>query len=269
MLDILHQKPLLGRQINWAHPLAKGLVACWVFNEGSGNKVYDVASRRYDLDFFNSPTWIPGRNGDAVFFVKGDSEYLEISSVTFAEPLTVMGWFRTDDTTSFGMIWCSAVAASTSERLMIQYRGDVGGDPLELNADGGVAAAAQTGNGFSSNVWHHFCGILAANNNRTIYLDADIANKGSDTGARGVYTPDRMAIGRECGSTPYYYDGSIDHVMIWNRVLTEDEVIWHYREPYAMFIVSVVARFEAKDLIYVAILVSTSEIPTLSAALLI
>ena len=236
MIDILHQKPMLGKQINWAHPLAKGLVGCWLFNEGSGSRVYDIASHRYDLDFFNTPTWVPGKDGPAIFFVKGSSEYLERNtSIASVEPITVAGWFRTTDTTAFGMIWCSAVAAETNERLIIQYRGDIGGDPLEITTDGGASGPAQTGNGFSSNVWHHFCGIFAANNNRTIYLDANIANKGNNTGARAVYIPDRMAIGRECGSTPYYFDGDVSEVMLWNRMLTEDEILWHYRDSHAMF----------------------------------
>ncbi len=236
MIDILNQKPLLGRQINWAHPLARGLVGCWLFNEGSGNRVYDIASHKYDLDFFNTPTWIPGRNGHVVFFVKGSSQYLEISEVpVIAEPFTVTGWFRTDDTTGFGMIWCMAVAAETNERIMIQYRGDQGGDPLEVTVDGGGSANAVTSNGFSSNTWHHFCGVFASTTSRTVYLDVDIVNKGTANGARNVFTVDTMAVGRECGSTPYYFDGSVEGVKVWNRVLTEDEILQDYRNSNAIF----------------------------------
>jgi len=36
-------KPLLGRQVNWAHPLSKGLVGLWLFNEGSGDIVNDLS----------------------------------------------------------------------------------------------------------------------------------------------------------------------------------------------------------------------------------
>ena len=45
MIDILHQKPLLGRQINWAHPLAKGLIRCWLFNEMNGDVIYDLTKQ--------------------------------------------------------------------------------------------------------------------------------------------------------------------------------------------------------------------------------
>ena len=37
------QKPPLGIQIDWSNPITKGLVGCWLFNEGSGDKVYDLS----------------------------------------------------------------------------------------------------------------------------------------------------------------------------------------------------------------------------------
>jgi hypothetical protein len=30
------QKPPIGATIDWSHPLAQGLVGCWMFNEGGG-----------------------------------------------------------------------------------------------------------------------------------------------------------------------------------------------------------------------------------------
>ena len=36
-------KPILGEPIDFSHPLARGLVACWLLNEGGGSKVYDLS----------------------------------------------------------------------------------------------------------------------------------------------------------------------------------------------------------------------------------
>ena len=41
-------KPAVGAQINREHPLAKGLIAAWLFNERGGNKVFDYARRISD-----------------------------------------------------------------------------------------------------------------------------------------------------------------------------------------------------------------------------
>src|SRR3990172_6713988 len=40
-------KPTLGSQINWGHPLAQGLVGCWLMNEGCGGKSYNLVNDLY------------------------------------------------------------------------------------------------------------------------------------------------------------------------------------------------------------------------------
>lgn len=38
------REPPLGARINWRHPLARGIVACWLANEGSGATVHDIVT---------------------------------------------------------------------------------------------------------------------------------------------------------------------------------------------------------------------------------
>ena len=53
------QKPLLGKQINWSNPLAKGLVGCWVMNEGSGLFVNDYSGNgiHFTMQGTTLPAW--------------------------------------------------------------------------------------------------------------------------------------------------------------------------------------------------------------------
>ena len=37
-------KPALGSTIDFNHPLSQGLVGCWLFNEQTGNKIYELAN---------------------------------------------------------------------------------------------------------------------------------------------------------------------------------------------------------------------------------
>lgn len=70
-------KPPYGVKLNRQHPLAQGLVGCWLMNEGGGNTVFDLASGNngtapaliWDGDFlrhegvgivFNTPVSFPG-----------------------------------------------------------------------------------------------------------------------------------------------------------------------------------------------------------------
>lgn len=38
------QKPVPGSQIDWGHPLARGLVGCWLFNEGAGKSIAELTA---------------------------------------------------------------------------------------------------------------------------------------------------------------------------------------------------------------------------------
>lgn len=42
-----NQKPVCAFPLNYSHPLAKGLVAQSLFNEGGGNKIYENVKRRF------------------------------------------------------------------------------------------------------------------------------------------------------------------------------------------------------------------------------
>lgn len=78
------QKPPLGVQINWADPMARGLALCLLFNENSGDRVYDLSGYGNDgtlLTVAFPPTvssgWNPGDRGPAVA-LDGTSDYVQI-----------------------------------------------------------------------------------------------------------------------------------------------------------------------------------------------
>jgi hypothetical protein len=41
----LWSTPPLGSQVDWSHPLASGLVGCWLLNERGGSQVFDLVNR--------------------------------------------------------------------------------------------------------------------------------------------------------------------------------------------------------------------------------
>jgi len=57
-----NDKPMLGSQINWGHPLSKGLVGCWLMNERGGNVYKDLASGALGASVVNRP-WLPTKLG--------------------------------------------------------------------------------------------------------------------------------------------------------------------------------------------------------------
>ena len=90
-----HQKPRLGMQLNRRHPLAKGLVGCWVMNEATGNKVFDLSGNGNTGSFESSTAWVVG----GVNF-NGSSDYISlvtsINSLRIGPELTIVSSIKRD-----------------------------------------------------------------------------------------------------------------------------------------------------------------------------
>lgn len=90
-------------------------------------------------------------------------------------------------------------------------------DPAALTFSGG---APTTTNTFLENTWHHGLVVVASSTDRKVWLDADDANKGTNT---GIYNPsgiDSMDIGREGDSSPAdAWSGFLAECAIWGAVL--------------------------------------------------
>jgi hypothetical protein len=71
--------PPSGIQVNWLHPLSRGLVGCWLFNDGSGEQVLDIAGNNHGtLTNMDAPTdWVGGKDGWALDF-DGTNDYVRI-----------------------------------------------------------------------------------------------------------------------------------------------------------------------------------------------
>lgn len=62
----IFQKPDITARINHDHYLAQGLVGAWLFNEGSGDRVWDLSGHGNHGIFSAGVNWTAGRTGAAV-----------------------------------------------------------------------------------------------------------------------------------------------------------------------------------------------------------
>ena len=57
-------KPPRAIQIDWSHPLARGLTGCWLLTEGTGDTVADMGPHRQHGSSHGGPLlWKPGEHG--------------------------------------------------------------------------------------------------------------------------------------------------------------------------------------------------------------
>ena len=240
MIDILHQKPLLGRQINWAHPLATGLVGCWVMNERTGGIIYDLSGN----DQIGTLTSAWSRIAEGIS--KPNTTNQTISCVTKEvmniNNLTVACRARPDTSLSsvapicgradsgFGLDpgdsgWILLIRQISSTDRIVLNIGDGTGVSSDFSRDTGI---------ITNDKFHSFCAYKDSTGNTNIVFDG-IELTSVATGLGDISIADRtFKIGNDDnGADPYA--GDIEYIYVWNRPLSADEAKWIHREPYIMF----------------------------------
>jgi len=231
-------KPTRGIQLNRTHPLARGLMAYWLMNEGSGSKVFDFSGNGNTGTLQGDTHFVPGRFGSALYF-DGTGDYVSCghdSSLHIEKSITVSAWIKHNDWSSWN--WVASIARKgdlkSSWELSIVNR-KMG---LEIwdNADSDRAEYdVQT---FDDDKWYHFVGTYDKQYIR-LFIDgvekAAPVSRTSDIGQTGDANVDVTIAARQASGSRNYFPGSVDNVMIFSRALSASEISLLYREPFCMF----------------------------------
>jgi hypothetical protein len=163
----------------------------------------------------------------ALRFVSGSSEYLSnatLCSIT-DYPFTLSCWFREEGGGTRGLVYL-VDTASGNYHQGLDLRTSGGNTVNAASKKAGPAEVkAVTTTNWSTNTWHHACGVFAANNDRRAFLDG--GGKGTNTGNVSFEAGlDSTYIGarRSNGTTSFYMQGRICETAIWNIALTDTEV---------------------------------------------
>ena len=222
-------KPVLGSQIQLGHPLANGLVGCWLMNEGGGDIVQDLSGNGNKGIFGSgaaSPIWVPGKSGHAIRFDGGDQ-------VNVATPPTFL------ETTILMRFKINTLA---NDGLLGRFNGDSGGNESNIyyDSDGWIIVSwyntTNTQNTITANQnrtagkWYDMA-VTIKDGEQHIYVDGVLKNSDTDAGVirSGVAG---MWIGRAYTGGPCIAD--IEYVYIFNRTLSAGEIQDLYVNPFAI-----------------------------------
>ncbi len=158
-------------------------------------------------------------------FTVASSAFLEHSgAVVVDEPITVSCWFNSADVAT-NYILVSLSDTSGQDRHLLTIRGADAGDfcrAFSLNAGGNDFAV--TGNAFMADTWHHLIAVWASDTSRSIMLDGDIGNKGTNATDLAIANIDNAVIGAQhfLGSpAATFFEGLIGECGIWDTGLTD------------------------------------------------
>lgn len=238
-------KPPLGRQIDFAHPLARGLVFAMPLNEGAGQRVNDLSGYRVGLTG-TGLQWQPSRLGKSVYF---DGNASIVANETrrhlsgFTRGFTVCGWVRVNATGQRRVLWAVYDSSIDQRAWMVDY-GLSSKLQIYISEDGVGYRVHYVAYPWELYTWHHISVIWRPD----AYPDGGVAGRprfivdGVDIGSNTSYnntsilaatTP--LYIGAVPFTTGRTFVGGIADTLIYNRALRLEEIRQVMRDPYILY----------------------------------
>jgi len=233
--------------------IPSGCIAWWRFNEGEGNVAHDSVGENDGV--ISNAIWVEGILGDAVWAEGIDGTALSFSGLHGSnmkftceecpdEPYSISLWFKADDLSKGTLIAYNHGISKVNDWTI--------GTSVTFNDDG-YLYVGNAGNRvgvptteFKTNRWYHLVVVYNSGSDIKAYVDkvdktvltgvppeGDWWNAFADmVGERLHYDPE--CVSRVCGGDTecsqcqresFPFNGTIDEVMIFNKALSENEIV--------------------------------------------
>lgn len=212
-----------------------GLIGYWSFEDGAGTQATDFSGSGSTGTLTNSPTWTEGKVGRALDF-DGVDEYVGVPGTSYNPPQkTVTAWVypRTTGEGSFGAIFGNNSVGGGWQFTLCD------GDSLECPSSPNTLEyyddrATTPGiwyapaNSVKLNEWNHVAMAYdngSVSNDPTFYVNGVAVETHEAQAPVGTLDIDTVAsIGRLNIGPEFNFDGKIDEVRVYNRVLSPAEI---------------------------------------------
>lgn len=232
-------KPSIFTELNRSHPLARGLVGCWLMNEGAGGKVADLSGNKNDAIDLGTVGWTAGRFG-------GARSYDGISGVTEAA-----GCKNLPTTHGSCVLWIKPYIVGSADGVIFELSDDTLNNRiiLYIGNTGADLYLYITGAGVGDNVWVKTAVDSELYNNVWQQIVVTWDTVADDyhvyTNTREIMPTDSSSSDNPSGinqlNIASFYDGTVqanmdcDIVFVNNHILSAVEIVSLYKEPFQMF----------------------------------
>ncbi len=202
-----------------------GLVGWWSMNEGSGTSTTaDSSGNGYGGTLIASPTWTTDHLSVAnkALSFNGTTQYVTTTNLDL-NILTFAGWIkRGDKAATCGIATCDRlIGCNGSNGWAVYFQGNTS-DKIEFGKVG-VWERGSTAT-ITDTAWHH---IAVTYNGTTIYFYIDGLLDSTSTYADTFNSSSvTYSIGTIINGYTQFFNGSMDELRVYNRVLSPTE-IWH------------------------------------------
>ena len=209
-----------------ASTLNNNLVGYWKLDEASGQR--NDSSGTSHLTDNNTVTQAAGKVGNAAQFTRANSESLSVADPAALSmgdiDFTLAAWVYLDSTANSIMVLCKGDLGASTYEYMIRFSSSavlfetrMGNGVVNLTRQATTFGAPSTATWYLIIAWHD----ATAN---TVNICVNNGTVDSSSLLTGSYdSAYSFVMGNSSAGTTYYWDGRIDEVGIWKRVLTAGE----------------------------------------------
>ncbi len=222
-------------------PCITGMTTYFTFEEESGDITWDDANF-IQGDLHNNPTWGPGISEGGLTF-NGTDQYM-----TFSDDQNFYDWPAGNSFTF--EFWCQSLENQNALQVMLS-RGTLTNTNWWFSTHSSTGYATfflydegRNGGGIvgTTNIndgeWHHIVGIRdAAAGYNILYVDGKLEADSAFTYSSSFSSTTLVQVANflENGSHKYYFDGTLDEIAVYDRVLGPAEVTEHYTKGFNNF----------------------------------
>ncbi len=216
---------------NAAEESDDSLILYFSFDELDGDMTIDHSQYENDGSIKGAPALADGKFGKALKF-NGTSDWIEVSHdpiLTVETSVTVMAWINAERHMGpNNQRWQGIVAKGNSPRSYSFYT-ESPSECLHLSA-GGSGSTCQTK--IPLNEWQHVVAQVDSGTHRFWLNGENIGESDGKNALPGAADTSVVYVGTTGEGANRRFLGLIDEVRIWNRVLSEEEVIMEMKIGY-------------------------------------
>lgn len=195
------------------------LIAHWEFDDAPSDGALDSAGRGHTGTCATAcPTLVTGKIGLAYHFDSSAQQALTVpDSADFRGNFTISAWMYADSTGSNMAIMSKPQGNDTGNSWQLELR-----DTRKLSFSGGSTHYLESNMTFTAGAWHHVAGTWDGTTKR-LYIDGMLV---AMVDSSITYDTHLVYLGADQnnGSTVLYWNGALDDLRVYKRVLSADEI---------------------------------------------
>ncbi len=192
--------------------ITNGLLLWWKLDEAAGGAATDSSGNGHDGTLMNTPVWAAGKWGGGLT-LNGSNQYVKASSISLPASATISVWAKTTSIATSPMLFVLGPSLTGPNIIFFQPTSTMYWNTWDgtNNPLGPVPSTVTNG------TFHHYVIVNDSSANTTFYYDGVPMGSAAYRALNG-----QVWLG---GNTvPYLWQGTVDDLRIYNRVLSPSEI---------------------------------------------